>query len=418
MNKARSAIKRLSFGLIPRNPYPHSLRDIVTAFFSKHNHDEVLARCIEVTGRNTGFFTNSGRHGLYLVFATLLKKGDEVILPAFTCNALVGPLIKSGLLPVFADISLDTLNSEIEQISPLVTEKTKAVIMTHQMGYPTNADAIVEFCRKRNLLLIEDAAPAFGGELRGKKIGSFGDVAICSFQRTKVISAIEGGLVVGDDAYIRKIMSKLSVDTKSSSINFAITALVQYLSFSRYSYPFILLMWRVFKGRSSTAHEWIPDTHKYALTYNGLSTFQIGLLAIGLEELESILGNRRIAAKMFTEAIRRSGTGWTVPQEVVADVKCSTYARFTVLIGASSENKFAIQREFQKYGIDLGFTFSYSLCSFFKDARRGSLANTERVVARILNIPIHPNHNVNVEIVDSLIKALSQYKQKEKNELS
>lgn len=406
-------LRRLFSGLIPRNPYPHGLRDIAKAFFSNTEHDQILSQCLKVTGRNSGFFTKSGRHGLYLIFANLLQEGDEIILSAFSCNALVGPIIKSGIKPVFADVSLETLNSGVEHIAPLVTAKTKAVLMTHQLGYPADAEEIAEFCRAKGLLLIEDAAPAFGGELNRKKIGSFGNVAVFSFEKSKVISSIEGGLVVGEDAYIAKILSSLNKDKKSSSLYFAAKALIQCVALSRHVYPITLLLWRTFKGSDSSAHIWIPDTHQYSMGYDGLSDFQVGLLATGLDRLADILRNRRDSAVRITEVIGASGSGWTVPQQPVCGVKCSTYSRFPVLVAQGNPDKYEIQKNFQAYGIDLGFTFSYSMYPFFKDAGKGDLANTEWVAAHILNVPIHPDPTVNNEIAELLSKAITQHKLKQ-----
>jgi dTDP-4-amino-4,6-dideoxygalactose transaminase len=113
-----------------------------------------------------------------------------------TANAVV----HAGAKPVFADIDPDTCNVTAETIEKVITPKTTAVMPVHQMGLPADLDPIMDLCRKKGLVLIEDAACAVGSEYKGKRIGGHGNLACFSFHPRKVITTGEGGMITTDDA--------------------------------------------------------------------------------------------------------------------------------------------------------------------------------------------------------------------------
>ena len=109
------------------------------------------------------------------------KPGDEVIVPSHTFTASCYPYIKHGGHVVWADIDLATRVVTAETIERVMTPKTRAVVVVHLYGYVADMPAIVNLCKERGVILIEDAAQAIGSELGGVKAGAFGDMAIFSF---------------------------------------------------------------------------------------------------------------------------------------------------------------------------------------------------------------------------------------------
>lgn len=140
--------------------------------------------------------TSSGTASIHAALGGLkIKAGSEVILPPITDAGTVAPIIFQNAIPVFADVDPTTSNITAETIEPLINENTSAVIIVHLAGCPVDLDPIVELCIRKNILLIEDAAQALGGEYKGKYLGTFGDVGCFSLNDQKHITCGEGGFI-------------------------------------------------------------------------------------------------------------------------------------------------------------------------------------------------------------------------------
>lgn len=151
----------------------------------------------------------SGRQALYAVLKALgVGAGDEVILQAYTCIVVPHAVLWSGAKPIYADID-DSLNIDPQTIESFITPKTKAVIVQHTFGVPADLDRVMAICRKHNLLLIEDAAHALGARYRQRPVGTFGDAAIFSFGRDKIVSAVSGGMAVVKSPQAAKYLRRL-----------------------------------------------------------------------------------------------------------------------------------------------------------------------------------------------------------------
>jgi 8-amino-3,8-dideoxy-alpha-D-manno-octulosonate transaminase len=133
------------------------------------------------------------------VIALGIGPGDEVILPAFGWYSNFLAITQSGALPVFADID-ETLGIDPADFEKKISKNTKAVMVVDFQGCPANMDAIMSIAKARNIRVIEDIAQAFGGDYKGKKLGTIGDIAIASFQMNKMISCGEGGMVLTNNS--------------------------------------------------------------------------------------------------------------------------------------------------------------------------------------------------------------------------
>jgi aminotransferase len=136
-------------------------------------------------------FVNSGTSGLFLAVEALgLEPGDEVVLPSLSFLAAANAVKLAGARPVFCDADPRTLNPTVEHIEQAVTARTKAVILLHYGGYPGDIVRIAERCRELGVTLIEDAAWA---------VGTFGDLAMWSFDAMKVLVTGDGGMLYVKD---------------------------------------------------------------------------------------------------------------------------------------------------------------------------------------------------------------------------
>ncbi len=137
------------------------------------------------------------------------KRADEIIIPALTFVATGNAVLQAGFTPVFVDIQRETLNINPERIEKAITPKTRAIIPVHLMGKPAEMDAILRIAKKHKLYVIEDAAEAHGAEYKGKKIGAIGDMAAFSLYAAHIVTTIEGGIVITNDAATAEALRSL-----------------------------------------------------------------------------------------------------------------------------------------------------------------------------------------------------------------
>lgn len=143
----------------------------------------------------------NGTHAIELALAALgIGPGDEVIVPAFTFISTATAPIYCDAVPIPVDIDPKTFCMDPKAFESAITPRTKAVIPVHMAGHVCELDLIRAIAKKHGLKLIEDAAHAHGGEWKNRKIGTFGDAAIFSFQNGKIVTCGEGGAVLTNSA--------------------------------------------------------------------------------------------------------------------------------------------------------------------------------------------------------------------------
>ncbi len=134
------------------------------------------------------------------LYALGIGPGDEVIVPSYTFIASSFSIVQAGAIPRFADVNIDDHCISVESAEKLVTKRTKAIMPVHLYGNVCDMDKINAFAKQHNLFVIEDNAEAFGGSYKGKKTGTLGHIAGCSFCQNKTFTTGgEGGMVTTDD---------------------------------------------------------------------------------------------------------------------------------------------------------------------------------------------------------------------------
>ena len=153
------------------------------------------------------FSFDSGRTCLLALLASLgLQKDDEVLVQAFTCVAVPGPVLWAEMKPVYVDCDLITYGMDPEDLEQKITSKSKVLIIQHTLGRPAQIERLVEIAKRHRIIVIEDCAHTLGASVNGKRVGTFGDAAFFSFGRDKVISSVFGGmLVTSSDDLAQKI---------------------------------------------------------------------------------------------------------------------------------------------------------------------------------------------------------------------
>ena len=166
-------------------------------FRKKHFSNQCINLLKKIYTKSEVLLTHSATGALEMVASLIdIKPHDEIIMPSFTFVSTANAFVNKGATPVFVDVKINTLNIDENIIEQAITEKTKAIIAMHYAGHPCNMEAIKILCEKYHLYLIEDSAMAYGMFYDSKPLGSIGDFGIVSFDITKHITAIQGGMLL------------------------------------------------------------------------------------------------------------------------------------------------------------------------------------------------------------------------------
>jgi CDP-6-deoxy-D-xylo-4-hexulose-3-dehydrase len=135
-----------------------------------------------------------------------LRPGDEVITVAAGFPTTVNPILQNQCIPVFIDIKIPTLQADTSQLESAFSHRTRALMLPHTLGNPFDLEAVVRFAKKHDLWLIEDTCDALGASYKGRKVGSFGDLATVSFYPAHHITMGEGGAVITDSPLLKTLV--------------------------------------------------------------------------------------------------------------------------------------------------------------------------------------------------------------------
>tara|TARA_Y100000022_G_C13223807_1_gene363785 strand:- start:22 stop:1212 length:1191 start_codon:yes stop_codon:yes gene_type:complete len=198
-------MKRFEFILqYPKPLKSEDLADLInigsSGNFSRYSSDYVLdleKDLADYYNTNYSVTCTSGTAALHGCLVALdLPPSSEIIITPVADIGVVLPVIYENLIPVFGDLDPKTFNMSLESIKEKVTNKTKAVIVVHLAGNPSDIEEIAKFCKANDLYLMEDFSQAHGAKFNKKKIGSFGDISYGSYQQSKQITCGEGGVIV------------------------------------------------------------------------------------------------------------------------------------------------------------------------------------------------------------------------------
>ena len=177
---------------------------------------EFEAKFATFIGTKHALMVNSGSSANLLMISALkyqksskLEPGDEIIVPAVSWSTTYYPVQQLGFVLKFVDIDPQTLNIDFQKLEHAISPKTKAIFAVNLLGNPCEFDLLEEFCKKHDLILIEDNCESLGAEFRGKKTGSFGLAGTHSFFFSHHICTMEGGMITTDSLELYETMISL-----------------------------------------------------------------------------------------------------------------------------------------------------------------------------------------------------------------
>lgn len=362
------------------------------------------------------FLYESARTGLYEILkATEVGDGDDVLLQAFTCVAAVNPIKWAGAKPVFVDIDSKSLNIDLRDLEKKVTSETKAIIVQHTFGYPANISEIVDLAKGKGLFVIEDCAHTIGGELSGKKLGTFGDAGMFSLGRDKAISGSFGGVVISNNSTLTAQLNlqhkALNAPSKLWVIRQILYTITTYLVRELYDILSIgkaihfifrksgITMEATTKGEKKSGDK---PAHFGHLLPNGFARIALHQLS----KLTKMNEHRNMVAKIYFEGLKKfAGKEIVLPEW---DIRDGIYPlRFPLLVRKRDElMKFAKNR-----GVLLGDWYDTpvapkSVSPGNAGYRMGSCPNAEKVCEEIVNLPLHMD--ISEVYGKKIIKLISQ----------
>ena len=298
--------------------------------------------------------------------------GDEVIVPSFTFIATANAVRLVGADPVFADIERERYGIDPGRLPDLVTEDTAAVIPVHYAGTPCQIEAISDVTADEGLLMIEDAAEAFGASQNGTSVGSFGDSAMVSFCQNKVVATGEGGAVVTDDDELAETV-------------------------------------RLFRshGRRSDGYFDSESTGEYTEIGNNVRMADV-VAALGVGQLDRvdwlIEGRRRVAD---TYADRLDAVEGVEPMEDPTNGR-HVYQLYTVTLDPGIDRD-SVVASLAAEGISSKVYFEpIHRSTYYRETYEkpvDHLTVTEEIAARVLSLPMHPE--LTTGEIDRITGALS-----------
>lgn len=303
-------------------------------------------------GVQQGLAVNSGTSALHIALHALgVGPGDEVILPSYTCVALLHAVHACGATPVLADNTLDVQKAHFtlrpEAIQDKLTSRTRAILVSHMFG-------TVMPLREADfgIPVLEDFTLSLGAEIAGKRAGSFGNIAICSLHESKMISCGQGGIVVSDDAELMERARR----------------------FATYDAP--METWR------TTAPDQLRGLYESAMSYR-MGSQQAALGISQLRQLDGFIVRRQQLARRYTEAFEAAG----IPCPTVPEDRSNVFFRYLIQVRPSVTAQ--IER-LRATHIQAGRGV-YPPLHYLLDLPDTDFPGATGCVNTLLSVPIHPS---------------------------
>jgi dTDP-4-amino-4,6-dideoxygalactose transaminase len=294
--------------------------------------------------------TSTGTLALYLALLCLeIKSKDEVIVPSYVCRSALNAVLYIGAKPVLCDVNSTDYNISFVDTRKKISQRTKAVIIPHMFGCPAEVDKF----RNLGIPVIEDCAHSIGAEYKSKKVGSWGDLSIFSFEGTKYITTGEGGMVLANSKHLLEKLKQLKE----------------------------------------------PESFDCKIKYTyRMTNLQAAIGIVQLLKLKSFIDKRRAIAKIYTQNL--SNLNIELPEEPCAGLHI--FHRYMIKIGGN------ISR-FMQYCYRKGIKVKQPVKPYplhrYLNLSDKDFPNTAHIMKSTVSIPIYPSlTNKEIKLIINTIK--------------
>lgn len=299
---------------------------------------------------------STGHAALHLALIVAgVEPGDEVITPSFNNIADFQAILAVGANPVFCDIDDDTLCIDLDKAEQLITPKTKALIVMDYDCVLCDHDRVAEIAKKHNLRVIHDAAHSLGSEYKGKRVGSFSDITMFSFDPVKTVTCLDGGaLVVRSEDEFRRIREMRLVGMGQP-------AEVMY----------------------ENRRAWTYDVKYVGYRYH-MSNMHASIGLAQLSKIDEISSSRRQVGMTYNQRLA------SIPEVRTPKTDFAGITPFLYYIRVPKESRDDLRAFLREQNIDTGIHWQPGhWFSLFKDCKHGDLSVTDTIGHEILSLPLH-----------------------------
>ena len=307
---------------------------------------------------------NSGTDALVIALKALgIGEGDEVITTPFTFFATAESITAVGATPVFVDIDERTFNIDPDLIKQAITKRTKAILPVHLYGQAADMDPIMELAAKYGLKVIEDTAQAFGGEYKGRKLGTIGHAGCYSFFPSKTLGAFgDGGLIATDDDEVAE------------------------------------------KARMLRVHGSKKKYYNETVGYNSrLDEIQAAILRVKLPRIDQANEARRMAAHKYNELLK------DIPEIITPyeDERAKhVYHQYTIRVSNGKRDRLQQCLADRGIGTMVYYPVPVHKLPIYKDTAP-ELPIAEKLAGEVLSLPIWPN--IGEEVQREVVEAIREF---------
>lgn len=354
----------------------HSLKNLPR----ERSEEEITSQLSKLCQAKHVFLIKSARAGLYAILKAYNRVG-RVLIPAYNCISVPEAVHYAGYQPGFVDIVPNTLNVSPEMFESLITPDTTAVIPTHLYGIPCDLEEILQIFKQKDILIIEDAAPALGAEYRGKIVGCFGDASVISFGGRKVIYGEAGGAILtNNDELAIKIHEVLSlIEQRSNKWFMSIKAVAYKTALTPMFYAIIRRVYALL--RKEQMYEIVPATLEQPRGYlSNMPGYACTLVQLQLDRLEWNLSRRRKIAQIYHDQLKNH-SGWILPE--IPESSSPSWIQFPMIC----DDKLAFYKYMKSEGVDISWTYKYSCAESFGFS---DCPNAQQAAKKVVSLPTTP----------------------------
>ena len=319
----------------------------ITYEFEEKIKEYIGAKCV--------ISTNTGTSAIHLALDSYgLKKGDEVIVPSMTYAASIQAILSTEATPVFCESRTKDLSIDIQDVKNRITKRTKAIIPVHYCGQSCDMNELLDIAESNDIIIIEDAAHAFGSKYKDEYLGSFGHATCFSFDPIKVITCGEGGAILTNNDKIAEIMRNkriLGIDKET---------------------------WFRYKGK----RQWSYDVTEKGYRYH-MPNFSAAIGIAQLEKIETFIERRREICIKYDEYFKKLKT------VNILKIDYKETVPFIYIIRIKNNLRQRFIEHLKRDNVDTGIHYLPNhFHAYFKQFVKEPLPNTEKLGEQIVTIPL------------------------------
>jgi perosamine synthetase len=338
----------------------------------------------------------SGRMALYAILKAMgIGTGDDVLVLGYTCVVVPNAILLTNARPVYVDLDPKTLGIDPTTLESRITTQTRAIVVQHTLGIPTDMAPIMRLAKKRRLRVIEDCAHAIGSTYEGQMVGTFGDAAFFSSEHSKCISTGKGGMATTDDKILRKALYKFQNTCQFPDKSYVCRILLQFVAagtlfhfplsgIGRTAYSGMKFLMSFPRPLSSCERKGQPS-RSFEIK---LSNAQAALGLSQLQQLPQSIAHRQNVAQIYKDELER--VDWPVIFPIQTNKTQVVFLRYPIWV---SDNR-TVQGQ-KRIELEIGNWFKSPVYLCDDDSwdavhyQAGSCLVAEDTTRRIINLPTH-----------------------------